>query len=294
MPVWRPGLRQLHGSQQQAQPWRRPSILTKCVASRGPVPCAAAGSHSVQWRDRLRRAGGGAGSQQGQARHPQREHRFHGARRCGRPRPHPGHPAHRRLRQRPLLHPLRWRAGRCDDALHGNGALAVLCQAIGSVSVSGHKFIGSPVPCGIIITRRKYVAALSSDVEYINSSDSTIMGSRNGHAPIYMWYTLAKKGLQGIRRDVEECMRNARALQGMLERAGVEAMRNELSTTVVFERPLEEALVRKWQLACQGSFAHVVVMPNVGINKLEIFVKELVLSRERMAIASAKRGAAAA
>jgi histidine decarboxylase len=29
--------------------------------------------------------------------------------------------------------------------------------------------------------------ALSSDVEYLNSRDATIMGSRNGHAPIYLW-----------------------------------------------------------------------------------------------------------
>jgi hypothetical protein len=35
--------------------------------------------------------------------------------------------------------------------------------------------------------------ALSSDVEYLNSRDATIMGSRNGHAPIYLWYTLTRK-----------------------------------------------------------------------------------------------------
>ncbi len=35
--------------------------------------------------------------------------------------------------------------------------------------------------------------ALSTDVEYLNSRDATIMGSRNGHAPIYLWYTLTRK-----------------------------------------------------------------------------------------------------
>lgn len=40
-------------------------------------------------------------------------------------------------------------------------------------------------------------------------------------------------------------------VQAMLERAGVRVMLNELSSTVVFERPTEEAFVRKWQLACQ-------------------------------------------
>ena len=34
----------------------------------------------------------------------------------------------------------------------------------------------------------------------------------------------------------------------MLEKAGVKVMLNELSSTVVFERPREEAFVRKWQV----------------------------------------------
>ncbi len=55
--------------------------------------------------------------------------------------------------------------------------------------------------------------ALSSDVEYLNSRDATIMGSRNGHAPIYLWYTLTRKGYEGMRRDVERCMRNAHVLK---------------------------------------------------------------------------------
>ena len=65
----------------------------------------------------------------------------------------------------------------------------------------------------------------------------------------------------------------------MLDSAGVKTMLNELSSTVVFERPREEAFVRKWQLACEGDIAHVVVMPNITIRKLETFVQELFESR---------------
>jgi histidine decarboxylase len=50
---------------------------------------------------------------------------------------------------------------------------------------------------------------------------------------------------------------------------------------VVFERPPEEAFVRKWQLACQGPIAHAVIMPNVSVETLEDFVEELVESRAR-------------
>lgn len=131
--------------------------------------------------------------------------------------------------------------------------------------------------------------ALSSDVEYLNSRDATIMGSRNGHAPIYLWYTLTRKGYEGMRADVEKCMRNAHVLKDMLEGAGIKTMLNELSNTVVFERPKEEAFVRKWQLACEASIAHVVVMPNITVDKLEEFVADYVQSRARMAIAAARR-----
>ena len=39
--------------------------------------------------------------------------------------------------------------------------LVTFRKPIGSVSVSGHKFIGAPVPCGVVITRQRYVEALS-------------------------------------------------------------------------------------------------------------------------------------
>ncbi|KAG2444886.1 hypothetical protein HXX76_001623 [Chlamydomonas incerta] len=185
----------------------------------------------------------------------------------------------------------------CDGALFGmmmpflsrDAPMVTFRKPIGSVSVSGHKFVGAPVPCGVIITRFKYVMALSSDVEYLNSRDATIMGSRNGHAPVYLWYTLTRKGYEGMRRDVEKCMRNAHVLKQMFESAGIRTMLNELSNTVVFERPKEEAFVRKWQLACEGDIAHVVVMPNITVEKLEEFVADYVQSRARVSIAAAKR-----
>jgi hypothetical protein len=305
----------------------------------------------------------------------------------------------------------------CDGALFGmmmpflkQAPMVTFRKPIGSVSVSGHKFLGAPVPCGVVITRFRHVLALSSDVEYLNSRDATIMGSRNGHAPIYLvgrgegagagapglgaaarttaepapaaacvrkpscvlgqclpgaqspapthapihahpsqrpalqWYTLTRKGYAGIAKDVEACMRNAHVLKNMLEQAGIKTMLNELSNTVgegapdagiaaaggravswhrerpcvanreclllpqaqpalqrpsaasfpppppqvVFERPREEAFVRKWQLACEGDIAHVVVMPNITLDILRSFVEELISSRARMSIAAAR------
>lgn len=152
-------------------------------------------------------------------------------------------------------------------------------KPIGSMSISGHKFIGCPMPCGVQITRLKHINALSRNVEYLASRDATILGSRNGHAPLFLWYALNSNGYRGLQKEVQKCLRNAHYLKGRLSSAGIGAMLNELSTTVVFERPHDEEFTRKWQLACQGSIAHVVVMPNITIDKLDLFVDELVDKR---------------
>ena len=148
-------------------------------------------------------------------------------------------------------------------------------KPIGSISVSGHKFVGSPVPCGVIITRKSYIRALSSDIEYLNSRDATIMGSRNGHTPIYMWYTLSIKGFDQLKNDVETCISNAQFLIDLMKAKGIRCSLNEFSNIVVFERPQDTSIITKWQLACEGDNAHVVVMPNISKEKLQQFVMEL-------------------
>ncbi|CAH8356817.1 unnamed protein product [Eruca vesicaria subsp. sativa] len=174
----------------------------------------------------------------------------------------------------------------CDGALFGlmmpfvkRAPKVSFNKPIGSVSVSGHKFVGCPMPCGVQITRMKHIKALSSNVEYLASRDATIMGSRNGHAPLFLWYTLNRKGYKGFQKEVQKCLRNAHYLKDRLREAGISAMLNELSSTVVFERPKDEEFVRRWQLACQGNIAHVVVMPSVTIEKLDHFLKDLVEHR---------------
>lgn len=66
----------------------------------------------------------------------------------------------------------------CDGALFGlmipfvkEASMVTFKKPIGAISVSGHKFVGSPVPCGVVMTKLKYVMALSSDIEYLNSRD---------------------------------------------------------------------------------------------------------------------------
>jgi len=148
-------------------------------------------------------------------------------------------------------------------------------KPIDSIAVSGHKMLGCPMPCGIALTRKEHVKKVEQRIDYLNSVDTTIMGSRNGQAALYLWYSLRKKGMEGIKQDVVHCMETAMYLRDKMTDAGLTCRLNDLSSTVVLERPLDDALIKRWQLACEDDIAHVVVMPNVTKEKIDLFVEEL-------------------
>ena len=47
-----------------------------------------------------------------------------------------------------------------------------------SLSISGHKFIGSPLPCGIVVAKKSNVDLIARAIEYVGALDTTITGSR--------------------------------------------------------------------------------------------------------------------
>jgi len=155
-------------------------------------------------------------------------------------------------------------------------------KPIDSIAVSGHKMLGCPMPCGIALTRMEHVKKVETKIDYLNSVDTTIMGSRNGQAALYLWYSLRKKGVEGIKEDVRKCIATAGYLRDKLWEAGFTSRLNDLSCTVVLERPLDKKFILRWQLACENDIAHVVVMPNVTREKIDVFVEELTEVKNKM------------
>lgn len=149
-------------------------------------------------------------------------------------------------------------------------------QGMDSICISGHKMLGCPMPCGVVITRKEHMQRFCSTIEYLNSNDTTIMGSRNGQASLAMWHALQKKnGMEGLTKDVVRCFENAVYLHKRMVDAGYSAMLNKYSTTIVFEKPSAET-VHTWQLACVTNIAHVVVMPSSSREKLDRFFADYV------------------
>jgi histidine decarboxylase len=170
----------------------------------------------------------------------------------------------------------------CDAALSGvvlpflqDAPRITFDDAIGSVSVSGHKFLGAPYPCGVVVARREHVSRIQSAIPYIGALDATIGGSRNGQAPVYLWYALQTRGTDdGFHREVETCRDNARSLYWRLADLGTAPLLNDHSLTVVFDEPSEH-LVRRWSLARQAGRAHVVTVPHATPAMLEQFLAEM-------------------
>ena len=62
---------------------------------------------------------------------------------------------------------------------------------IDSIAISGHKFLGCPMPCGVFMTRKNHMDKLLKPIEYLNSVDSTITGSRNGLSSLFIWNVIS-------------------------------------------------------------------------------------------------------
>jgi len=144
---------------------------------------------------------------------------------------------------------------------------------IDSISTSGHKMIGTPMPCGILVSRRCHAERVASSISYIRSNDTTLMGSRNGHAVLAIWESIAELGTDGFRREAISCFERATGMANRLKQLGVPVLHNKFSLTVVFPKP-HDRIVEKYQLAVDEDIAHAVVMPNVDENLINSFLQD--------------------
>jgi histidine decarboxylase len=170
----------------------------------------------------------------------------------------------------------------CDAALHGSFLPFVpdpppfdFKAGIDSITLSGHKFIGSPIPCGIALVKYRYLKNLTPKISYIQITDSTISGSRNGMTPLFLWYAIKRFGISGFQEMTERCLAIARILTQKMVALGIKAWQNPYSNIVVFPCPSEK-FVHKWQIATCDEIAHFIVMPHHSEEFFDHILKDLV------------------
>lgn len=169
----------------------------------------------------------------------------------------------------------------CDGALLGamlplieGSPKADFSGPIDSVAISGHKFLGSPIPCGIVLARKHSVQNIKQTIEYIGSFDSTISGSRDGFSVLILWQAIKRWGKKGLRDLVLKSYQMTSYAIQELENIGWPAWHNPFSNIIVIRRP-QEFLIRKWQLATEGDISHLILMPGITKTMVDNFVSDL-------------------
>lgn len=150
-----------------------------------------------------------------------------------------------------------------------------------SISISGHKMLGAPVPCGVVLARKAHVDRIARSIEYIGALDTTIAGSRSAFSPLMLWHRLRTLGEEGLRAMVCGCLERAEGAVRKLRAHGIDAWRHENSVTVVFPRP-PQAVMEKWIIAPRKDIGHLIVMPHVSEAMIDEFVTDFAsANRER-------------
>ncbi len=169
----------------------------------------------------------------------------------------------------------------CDGALFGI-MLPLMVEAfkadfscgIDSIAISGHKFLGSPIPCGVVLTRKSKIQLIKNAVEYINSFDSTVSGSRDGFSVLILWQVIKKLGVQGLKDRVLDCMEMTEYTLKVLRQISWPAWCNPHSNIVVIKKP-PAPLIEKWHLASEDNISHVILMPGIDRETIDHFVQDL-------------------
>ena len=144
---------------------------------------------------------------------------------------------------------------------------------IDSISISGHKMIGAPLPCGVVITRKHLVETLGRAIEYTGIHDTTLSGSRNGITPLMIWYAINRHGTDVWRETIRNMMDTAEYAVQQFNEHGINAWRHRNSPTVVFNRPSQEVF-NKWQIAPEVEVAHIITMPHVDRETIDQLVRD--------------------
>jgi len=142
-----------------------------------------------------------------------------------------------------------------------------------SISISGHKMLGAPVPCGVVLARKAHVDRIARSIEYIGALDTTIAGSRSAFSPLLLWHRLRSLGEKGLRDMVHGCLERTETAVRLLRASGIDAWRHENSVTVIFPRP-PKPVMEKWIIAPRKDIGHLIVMPHVTLAMIEEFAAD--------------------
>jgi len=145
-------------------------------------------------------------------------------------------------------------------------------RGVDSVIVSGHKFLSTLEPCGVLVYRQPPMVATAPPVSYTGTPSVTITSSRSGHTVLRLLASLAL-GHDEHRRRVHSSRQVAAYAQQRLRHIGVDARRHEHAFTVYYP-PLPDTLDRCWVRSGNDRFERIICMPQVTKTDIDRFIQD--------------------
>lgn len=143
-------------------------------------------------------------------------------------------------------------------------------HGIDSIAISGQKFIGSPFPTGVLLTKKEHVRKITSFIDYVNSYDTTITGSRNGLSALILWAGIQTKD---FKKDVEYTLDLADYAYGKLNKL-FPVHKEPYSPIIWWTEKLNEDILEKWQIA-GNDIAHIVINSHMTRNIIDDFIADI-------------------
>ncbi len=178
---------------------------------------------------------------------------------------------------------------------------------VDSLSFSGHKFLGVPFPCGLVIARAVQsedgavpldpasddltastpsnavdMAAQPTDANPSDDDPVRLCGapdlvssSRSGHAALALWVQWRRFGREGLAELATRCRELAAHAEAQLKRAGWPAWRSHPDALTVVLRTPPAAVLRRWPMPAVRGWSHIVCTPGVTAERIDQFIAAL-------------------
>ena len=150
-----------------------------------------------------------------------------------------------------------------------------------SIAISGHKFFGIDMPCGLFITTKSTLEYQKAyNVGYLKGEMPMINCSRSAMAPMKFLWVIKNVGREGLERQARQILERADYLLNRLTDIGWKAWKNEHSNTVFFRHAGDE-IVRRYSLAggydeaLGGALNHAVVMQQISKELIDELIEDI-------------------
>ena len=159
---------------------------------------------------------------------------------------------------------------------------------ISSIVTSGHKFIGTPWPSGIYLTRNSTLCPTRTSISVTGSSDTTISLSRNGHSAFLLWSYISNNSYDAQVQSVLQCLQLVSYTVCQLKELEKKLMIDlriinySPSLSIIFRKP-NSRIVLKYSLSVSSlcidseehDIAQIYIMKHVSMDKINEFIADL-------------------